>query len=158
MVTARDGVEEYRTLAERPEPDYALGAGWRALRLSSVVLGLIPVLMVLQTVLGGGAAGEGRDAGLAWTAALTWAVCVVGPAVLSRFPQVFNYPTMLTSENVQRLYRLGAVTMILVAAGCTVTLWGVTATLGLPAGWLSWVGIAGLTAAVIWAVRASLRA
>lgn len=157
-MAARDGVEEYRTLAERPAPEVTLGAGWRALRLSSVVAGLVPVLMILQAVLGRGAAGDGPDAGLAGTAALTWAGCVVGPAVLSRFPRVFDYPTMLTSENVQRLYRLGTLTMILVAAGCAVTLWGMTAALGLPTGWLSWVGIAGLAAVVIWAVRASLRA
>lgn len=151
-MTVRDGLEEYRTLAERPQPDYVLGLGWRALRPGAVVVGLIPVLMILQAVLGGG------DAGLAWTAALTWAACVVGPAVLSRHPRIFNYPQMLTSANVQRLYRLGEITMLLVSAGCAVVLWGMTDPLGLPTLWLSWVGIAGMTVVVIWAVRASLQA
>lgn len=156
-MTAPDGLEEYRTLAERPQPDYVLGLGWRALRPGAVVVGLIPVLMILQVVLGGGDA-ERADAGLAWTAALTWAACVVGPAVLSRHPRIFNYPPMLTSANAQRLYQLGEITMLLVSAGCAVVLWGMTAAVGLPVGWLTWVGIIGLAASVIWAVRRTLQA
>ncbi|MDZ5077627.1 DUF1648 domain-containing protein [Nesterenkonia sp. HG001] len=153
--------EVYGSFRERPARDYELGAGLRLLREVSVVLGALPVVLIAWHAMNGpdrvpvhfGFDGtvnrDGSPWELFWTALLVWGTCVLGMAILSRHPRLFNFPQVLTSENVQRLYRLGETSLIWLAFAAALMVWGIAGSLGYPTFWLLWVGLGVMTVAVV---------
>ncbi|GAB3186605.1 hypothetical protein [Nesterenkonia suensis] len=153
--------EVYSRLKDRPAPDYELGAALRLLRWGSVLLGALPVALIawqatsgtdqvpLQFGVDGTVDREGSPWELFWTTLLTWTTCVLGLAILSRHPRIFNFPQALTSENAQRLYRRGETSLIWLTFATALIIWGIAGALGYPTFWMLWAGMALMTVTVV---------
>ena len=134
----------YRRAGDRPERDYVTGRWTRRIRRASTALMIVGVVVGLGALplLGeevpihfgfdGVADGWGARWELVGVLAL-WAVIQVGIDLLSRRPRIMNFPTVLTSRNVQRAYREGERMLVIVGAASSLCFaGGVAMTLGAP--------------------------
>lgn len=142
----RPGPVVYSGYKDRPEPDFALGSLHKALLVGSCLLAvLVPVYFWWQTRdLGGtlpmhyNTAGEVTRAGSVSEAMITVVVvgiATIGLVVLSRYPRIMNFPTMLTPQNVQHHYKVTVQMLVWVAFGSGLIMVVMTGN------WLGWLGI-----------------
>jgi len=120
----------YRRYGERPARDYVTGVWTRRIRWASIGL------MVVGVVAGLGGLAGGVDGSSPWELLgmlALWVVTQVGIDLLSRHPRAVNYPTVLTSRTVQRVYREGERMLVVVGAASSLCFaGGVGMTLGAP--------------------------
>ena len=51
------------------------------------------------------------DKNIIWLFPVLGIILYVGLTILSKYPQIFNYPTKVTGENTERLYKTGVITV-----------------------------------------------
>lgn len=133
-------------LRDRPKPNFRLDALHRGLFGISVVIAVTaPVIFWAKTWNMGGTlpmhynmAGEVNREGSVTEAGITLIVVglvTIGLVVLRRYPRIFNYPTMLTEDNVQKQYKT-AVQMI-----AWTTLGSALIMVVMTGSWLGYMGI-----------------
>lgn len=134
------------TFSERPQPNVTLDPFHKALLIISVVVAVVlPVYFGVQMAGAEGSipmqydfSGEVTREGSVREAIITTvvlSVLTIGIAVLSRYPRIFNFPVVLTQENIQRQYKNGVQLLVWITAS-------MAALLGLMVGsWLGYVSI-----------------
>ena len=140
------GVYYRNRVRDRPKPNFRLNVLHRGLRGFSVLLAVVvPIYFWAQTdELGGilpmhyNIAGDVNREGSVTEAGITLVVVgflTIGLVVLSHYPRIFNYPTMLTEDNVQRLYKTAVQMVIWIAIGSALL------TVVIAGNWLGSIGI-----------------
>lgn len=131
---------------DRPKPNFRLNVSHRGLRGFSVLLAVVvPIYFWAHTdELGGilpmhyNIAGDVNREGSVTEAGITLVVVgflTIGLVVLSHYPRIFTYPTMLTEDNVQRLYKTAVHMVIWIAIGSALL------TVVIAGNWLGSIGI-----------------
>ncbi|WP_147103761.1 DUF1648 domain-containing protein [Nesterenkonia populi] len=120
----------FPSMASRPEPDFTLDVFHRSLLTASVAVAvLISAYTLLQVPsmpeevpihwsLSGTVSYGSRSTVV--LIALTLLPIVIGTAVLTRFPKIFNFPFELSKDNAQRQYRNAVQMLVWVTAALTV--------------------------------------
>ncbi len=110
-----DGTISYPSFRARPQPDFTLDPLHRGLLTTSVAVAvLVSVYTLLQIPSmpeevpihwsAGGTVSYGSRGSIAFPILLLLA-CVIGTAVMTRYPRIFSFPFDLTEHNVQVQYR-----------------------------------------------------
>ena len=165
--TARGRI--YGGFKDRPEPDFRLDPLHKALLVFSTLLAVVmPIYFWLQTTHMDGTlpmhyntAGEVTREGSVVEAGITVTVLgllVIGLVLLSRYPRIFNYPTMLTEHNVQRQYKTSVQMMAWTSVGSAGIMVVMT---GNWLGWLSmnwvWLPLGIMIGAVVWCIARMIK-
>lgn len=117
-----DGTISYPSYRTRPKPDFTLDSFHRGLLTASVAAAVLASVYTLLQIpsmpeevpihwSGGGTVSYGSRGSIAWPILLVM-LCVIGTAVLTRYPRGYNYPVDLNEHNVQAQYRNGAQMMV----------------------------------------------
>jgi hypothetical protein len=158
------------SVRERPPVSYTRGPVTAALRYVGPAAALIGVVALAigytwlpETVpTHFGIAGEADDFGPRWSVLVlagVWLVAQAGLALLSNRPQYFNYPSGVTQQNAQRLYREGERMLVWLGVAVAVTFAGPALTiLGVQSMWLAVLGLIATFAAMIVGITRCLKA
>lgn len=125
----RDNQVVYTSIRERPEPTYTLDPLHKLLLVGSVIVAVVSFVyfVILAWGVDGnlpmqyGLDGEVRRGGSVWEGIGTLSmlgVTTIGVAVLARYPRIFNFPFLLTEDNVQRQYKNAVQMMAWLALSC----------------------------------------
>lgn len=142
------------TLADRPAPAFQLDGVHKLLVGFSIGVAIsAPVFFALQSIgtldllpVRYGVDGQVLREGSVWEAIGGLILLGLGTltlVILSRYPQIFNYPVALTEHNVQRQYKTAVYTLVWVAFSMSLTM------LILVAAWLELITIGWIWLALV---------
>lgn len=119
----RDNHVIYTSFRDRPEPTYTLDRLHKLLLIGSA-LGAV-ILIVYFVFRAAGMDGEVQREGSVWEGIGTLSMLgatTIGIAVVARYPRIFNFPFLLTADNVQRQYKNAVQMMAWLAFSCVLVM------------------------------------
>lgn len=119
----------YTSIRERPEPTYTLDRLHKVLLVGSAIVAVVLLVYFVIRAWGMdgslpmqyGIDGQVRREGSVWEGIGTLTMLgatTVGVAVLARYPRIFNFPFVLTEDNVQRQYKNAVQMLAWLALSC----------------------------------------